>query len=106
MQSRFAWLLAGAGLAAAAMSRFLRAPAAPTAPAPPAEPVAGPEPQPDPRADELAQRIAEAREIVDERAVFEEAETPVDEADPETRRRQVHDRGRAALDRMRGDGTG
>jgi hypothetical protein len=89
-----AWLLAGFGLAAAAMSRFLRTPAPP--PLPPQAP-----PEPDPRAEELAERIAASREIVGERAQFEEAETPVDEADPETRRRHVHERGRAALERMR-----
>jgi hypothetical protein len=95
VQSRVAWLLAGFGLAAAAMSRFLRSPRRPPA----LEPQAPPEP--DPRAEELAERIAASREIVDERAQFEEAETPVDEADPELRRRHVHERGRAALERMR-----
>ena len=61
-------------------------------------------PEPDPRADELRQRIAEAREVVDERDTFEEAEVTIDEApDPASRRRDVHDRGRAALDRMRGE---
>lgn len=97
MQSRFAWLLAGFGLAAAAMSRYLRRPAPPLPPVEPAEPEA----PPDPRAGELAQRIAEAREIVDEREEFEQAETPVDEVDPDSRRRHVHERGRAALERMR-----
>ena len=92
MQSRLAWLLAGFGLAAAAMSRFLRTPAPPPLP---------PQAEPDPRAEELAERIAASRGIVDEREQFEEAETPVDEADPETRRRHVHERGRAALERMR-----
>lgn len=99
MRSRFAWLLAGFGIAAALGSRLLRRTAAPTARPEPA-------PEPDPRADELRQRIAEAREVVDERAMFEEAETTIDEApdpDPASRRRDVHDRGRAALDRMRGE---
>ena len=42
--------------------------------------------------------------MVDERDTFEEAETRIDEApDPASRRREVHDRGRAALDRMRGE---
>jgi hypothetical protein len=95
MRSRFAWLLAGFGIAAAVRSRLLRrAPAAPPEPSP----------DPDPRADELRQRIAEARDVVDERDMFEGAETTVDEApDPESRRRDVHDRGRAALERMRGE---
>jgi hypothetical protein len=99
MRSRVAWLVAGAGIAAALFARFLRQ----TPSASPPAPVAPPEPEPDPRADELRRRIAESREVVDEREVFEEAETPVDEADPEVRRQDVHDRGRAALERMRGD---
>jgi len=97
MRSRFAWLLAGFGIAAALRSRLLRRPATST---PPPEP----SPEPDPRAGELRQRIAEARDVVDERDTFEEAETRIDEApDPASRRRDVHDRGRAALDRMRGE---
>lgn len=97
MRSRFAWLLAGFGIAAALRSRLLRRPAA-------SLPLPEPSPEPDPRAGELRQRIAEAREVVDERDLFEEAETRIDEApDPASRRRDVHDRGRAALDRMRGE---
>jgi len=97
MRSRFAWLLAGFGIAAALRSRLLRRPATSTLPPEPS-------PEPDPRAGELRQRIAEAREVVDERDTFEEAETRIDEApDPASRRRDVHDRGRAALDRMRGE---
>jgi hypothetical protein len=97
MRSRFAWLVAGFGIAAALRSRLLRRPATST-------PLPEPAPEPDPRANELRQRIAEARDVVDERDTFEEAETRVDEApDPESRRRDVHDRGRAALDRMRGE---
>ena len=97
MRSRFAWLLAGFGIAAALRSRLLRRPATST-------PLPETAPDPDPRADVLRQRIAEAREVVDERDTFEEAETTIDEAsDPDSRRRDVHDRGRAALDRMRGE---
>ena len=97
MRSRFAWLLAGFGIAAALGSRLFRRQNTST---PPPEPA----PEPDPRADELRQRIAEAREVVDERDTFEEAEVTIDEApDPASRRRDVHDRGRAALDRMRGE---
>ena len=97
MRSRFAWLLAGFGIAAALGSRLFRRPATST-------PLPEPAPEPDPRADELRQRIAEAREVVDERDTFEEAEVTIDEApDPASRRRDVHDRGRAALDRMRGE---
>lgn len=47
--------------------------------------------------------------MVGERDAFEEAELPVDQAeplgDPDARRREVHDAGRAAVERMRGDGT-
>jgi hypothetical protein len=101
MRSRVAWLVAGAGIAAALFARFLRQTPSGRPPAPVAPPE--PEPDPDPRADELRRRIAESREVVDEREVFEEAETPLDEADPEVRRQDVHVRGRAALERMRGE---
>lgn len=92
---RLGWFVAGFGVAAAAASRLFRG-----APAPAPPPV---EEGPDPRADELRQRIAESRELVDEREEFEQAETPVDEADPDARRRAVHERGRAAAERMRGE---
>jgi MYXO-CTERM domain-containing protein len=63
---------------------------------------------PDPRADELRRKLAESRTIVEERESFEAAEVTVDRAkpapqDPESRRRAVHESGRAALERMRGD---
>jgi hypothetical protein len=61
--------------------------------------------EPDPRAEELRQRLAESRSIVAEREEFESAETPVDEVqpleDPETRRRAVHESARATAERMR-----
>ena len=64
-----------------------------------------PESGPDPRADELRRKLAESRAIVEEREEFEAAETPVDQAhapdDPETRRRAVHESGRAAVERMK-----
>jgi hypothetical protein len=64
-----------------------------------------PEPGPDPRAEELRRKLAESRAIVEEREEFEAAETPVDQAyapeDPETRRRAVHEGGRAAVERMK-----
>jgi hypothetical protein len=97
MRSRFAWLLAGFGIAAALRSRLFRRKVT-------SSPLPGAAPEPDPRANELRQRIAEAREVVDERDAFEEAEVTIDDApDPASRRRDVHDRGRAALDRMRGE---
>jgi hypothetical protein len=54
---------------------------------------------PDP-ADELKAKLAEAREVTDDREEFEAGEKPVDEApdDVDTRRRDVHDRARAAID--------
>jgi MYXO-CTERM domain-containing protein len=63
-------------------------------------------PGPDPRADELRRKLAESRSIVEERDEFEGAEVTVDLAepapvDPESRRRAVHDAGRATVERMR-----
>ena len=58
-------------------------------------------PKPDP-ASELRRKLDESRSIVEERDEFEEAETPVDRAEPGVgaRRRSVHEQGRAALDQM------
>ena len=106
MRRLLAWLGGAAG--GVALYRFLaRREAAPvTAPAAEPEPTPAPEPEADPRADELRRRLAESRAIVDERDAFEEAETPVDAAepaeDPADRRRRVHEEGRAAAERMRG----
>jgi hypothetical protein len=59
-------------------------------------------------AEELRRKLDESRSIVSERDEFEEAETPVDQAQPpagiDERRRQVHDHGRAAVDEMQGTG--
>jgi hypothetical protein len=111
---RLGWFIAGFGVAAAVAARyFMRPGPAPvvieeprdsrvSTEEPPASPVVIEEPS-DARADELRQRIAEARELVEERDEFEQAETPVDEADPDARRRSVHERGREAADRMRGE---
>jgi hypothetical protein len=94
--NRVAWL-AGAGLAAFAAARAVISRRRPIVPA------AGP----DPRADELRRKLAEARDIADEREEFESAETPVDRAEPAAdlaeRRRAVHERGRAAAEEMRGE---
>ena len=102
--NRLAWL-GGAALGAVALARALtrRPPPAPvyTPPPPPEAEPSGP----DPRAEELRAKLADARELADERDEFESAETPVDEAepvsDPEARRRSVHDSGRSAVERMR-----
>jgi hypothetical protein len=64
---------------------------------------------PDPRAEELRQRLAEARELSDERDEFEGGETTVDQAEPATpdadaRRREVHEAARAVTEQMRGQG--
>jgi len=64
---------------------------------------APPEPSADPRAEELRRKLAESRPLVEEREEFESAETPVDEAEVDDRRRAVHERGRAAADQMRRD---
>jgi hypothetical protein len=102
--NRIAWL-GGAALGAVALARALtRRPPPPPVQAPPRPPEAEPS-GPDPRAEELRARLADARELADERDEFEGAETPVDEAepvaDPEARRRAVHDSGRSAAERMR-----
>lgn len=60
---------------------------------------------PDPRANELREKLAEARSVVDERDEFEGAETTVDQAEPATpsvdaRRREVHEAGRARIEHM------
>jgi ATP phosphoribosyltransferase regulatory subunit HisZ len=82
----------GAGLAAAVRRRQ-----AATAELPPG---------PDPRAEELRERLAEAREVVGEREEAEQAETSVDEAeatgdDLAERRRRVHAHGHAVAGEMR-----
>jgi hypothetical protein len=61
---------------------------------------------PDPRAEELRQKLAESRSIVQEREEFEVGETPVDQAEPVTpdpaqRRREVHEEARATVEQMR-----
>jgi hypothetical protein len=60
----------------------------------------------DPRAEELRQRLAEARELAEERDEFESGETTVDQAEPgmpdvDTRRGAVHDAARATVEQMR-----
>lgn len=92
MRRRLAWFLGGFALVRLLFWR--RKPKPQQAP----EPV----PEVDPRAEELRAKLAESRPLVEEREEFESAETPVDEADPEERRRRVHAKGRAAAERMRG----
>ena len=92
-----ALLLAGGIALGAGLARALRRRRA----APPELP-----PGPDPRAEELRERLAEAREVVGEREEAEQAETPVDEAEPTgddlaERRRRVHAHGHAVAGEMR-----
>jgi hypothetical protein len=89
VRARTAWIGA-IGFAAAAAYRSLRRRS------PPAE---------DPRAEDLRRKLDESRAVVDEREEFESAETPVDEAEVDDRRRAVHERGRAAAEHMRGDAS-
>jgi hypothetical protein len=89
-----AWLGGAIGVVGAAAYRALKR-----------KPVV--EPASDPRAEELRRRLDESQELVDEREEFESAETPVDQAEPAEvadRRRTVHERGRAAAEKMRGTG--
>jgi hypothetical protein len=91
------WLVGGLAVTAAYAWRKLRSPYAEPEPAPALPPARGR----DPRAEELKRKLEESRTLVEERESFEEGETPVDAADPDDRRRSVHDRGRSALDEMR-----
>ncbi len=59
-----------------------------------------PEPVADP-ADTLRAKLEEARSVADDRDDFEAGETPIDEADPEDRRRSVHDDARARIEGLR-----
>ena len=98
VRARLGVVLGGAAVLGAAAYRFLRRSPA-SAPAQ------------DMYAEELRDKLAEARAVVDEREEFEAAETPVDEAedvlagDPGDRRRAVHDRGRHVAEEMRRGST-
>jgi len=87
MDRRFAWLGAAAGAFAVWRWRKRRQPS-----------VEG-----DPAA-ALRAKLEESRAVADERDQFEERETPVDEAaDPDARRRSVHEDARARMDELRGE---
>jgi hypothetical protein len=88
MRKGLLWL-APIGLAAGAASRLRRRKRAPKTET---------ETVPDPRAEELKQRLDESREIVSEREEFEAGETPIDTV--EDRRRTVHEQARGAIDDM------
>ena len=92
MRARTAWLAGAAGAAIAVYRKFRPAPAD------------APGPTDDPRAEELRRKLEESRTVAEEQ--HEEAasrETPVDEADVESRRAAVHERARATTDEMRGE---
>jgi hypothetical protein len=84
MRRLYAWLAGAAGGLAAYRAFRRRRP----------EPESLAEEGPDPRADELRARLAEAREGEEEPAAEPEP------LDPDARRRLVHEQGRAALDEM------
>ena len=90
--------LGSVALATLGLARLLRARRRPVR--------AEPEPPPDPRARELRRRLDESRAVVDERERFESGETTVDQAepapaDPDARRRSVHEQARSVVDEMR-----
>jgi acetyl-CoA carboxylase carboxyltransferase component len=88
MKPRFAAV--GGALGGLAVWRLLRRKSAPA-----------PEPTPDPAA-ELRAKLEESKPLVTERESFEEAETPVDAAaDPDSRRRDVHDAAKARMDELK-----
>jgi hypothetical protein len=91
VDKRFAWL--GGAVSGFAVWRWLRR-----------KPRSAPAPAHDP-ADTLRAKLEESRALVGERDAFEERETPVDEADPNTRRRSVHEQARARLDELKGPDT-
>jgi hypothetical protein len=93
VQGRLALIVGGAVVAGAAVYRALvrRRPA----------PVV-----PEPHAEALKTKLAEARVVADDREEFEAAETPIDQADTVPaevgdRRRSVHERGRQVAEQMR-----
>jgi hypothetical protein len=85
MDRRFAWL--GAAVGALAVWRWRRR---------------KPQVEEDP-AESLRAKLEQSRAVVDERERFEERETPIDEADPDARRRSVHEDARARMDELRGE---
>jgi hypothetical protein len=100
----WAWIAGGFGLAAWIHRRSRRSAPVEEPPisfAP--EPAVPGEPDPDPRAEELRARLDEAKAAGDDREEFEAGETPVN-ADPDARRRQVHEEARAAIEEIAGPG--
>ena len=97
MQGRLALIVGGAVVAGAAVYRALVRRG--TAPA-----------VPEPHAEALKTKLAEAREVAEDREEFEAAETPIDQAETVPtevgdRRRSVHERGREVAEQMRRGST-
>ena len=53
-------------------------------------------------ADALRAKLDESRAVAADRDEFESGETPIDEADPDARRRVLHEQARAQLDELSG----
>jgi hypothetical protein len=53
-------------------------------------------------ADALRAKLDESRAVAADREEFESGETPIDEADPDARRRVLHEQARAQLDELSG----
>jgi hypothetical protein len=90
----FAWVVGLAGGLAAYRAMRSRRPVADTGA--------------DARAAELKAKLQEARAVGDDGDAFESGEVAQGRTEPQdlqTRRAQVHEQGRAALDEMRGDGS-
>jgi len=51
----------------------------------------------------VAREARQSRALVGERDAFEDGETPVDEADPDARRRSVHEQARDRLEKLRNE---
>ena len=73
-------------------------------PQPVAEPLV--QPEPDGRADELREKLAESRTADPATEPVVEEPSAAEPESPEERRRQVHEEGRAALDDMKSDQSG
>jgi hypothetical protein len=97
MRNRLAWMAGALGAAGVAYRALRRRPSD-----------LDQEAATDPRAGELRRKLDESKSVVDDRAEFESGETAVDEVEPslDEKRAAAHERGQAAVRRMRGDGAG
>jgi hypothetical protein len=90
--------LAGVGgaIGGIALVRFLRRRGTPP---PPPAPAPAPAQHP---SETLRAKLDESRAVAADREEFEAGETPVDEADPDARRRAVHEQARTQLNELSG----